>query len=76
MIKAAKMTEDGPVILLGLSRLNHERLVAGMDIDADLRSIGIKAKVVITYGEDEDAIMQRFSAGQVVDKRPPGGGSN
>lgn len=57
MIKARGATVGGePILIFGLSRMNTERLHAGMPIRVDLRELGMKGLVFIIAGETEEAI--------------------
>lgn len=55
MIKFMANTESGIHLLgLGLSAMNLTKLKGGKPIDMDLRSMGIKLKICIFYGETEE----------------------
>jgi hypothetical protein len=61
VIRARGTTADGrPVILLGLSEGNLTRLRQGQPINASLEVVGLRAQVVILYGETEDDIRREL----------------
>jgi hypothetical protein len=70
MMKARTKTKDGrPLILLGLSRLNTERLHKGLPIKIDLQDPAPKglempggAVIFIMAGETEGAIAEELTA--------------
>lgn len=64
MIKAVAQGPDGrPLLILGLSRKNTERLLEGRPIPVELRDLfGIDAVVLIVAGETEDAIVDELRA--------------
>ena len=74
MIKAVGTTPEGhPMILLGLSAKNIEKLKEGKPILVELSELGLKGKVAIVYGETEDLLARdlerEFSISGKVDKR-------
>jgi hypothetical protein len=48
--------KSGNVIVLGLSRVNCERLMAGMPISLDATELGFNGRIVIFFGETEQAM--------------------
>lgn len=62
MIRATgKSGKDGrPVLVIGLSRRNCERLLEGDPIPFDAAPWGVDAHIVIVAGETEEAITQDF----------------
>lgn len=62
----------GSLVLLGLSRVNVERLMAGQPIrvHGDDPAIGLPGvTIVLMYGETEDAIEAELRAAGVVNDR-------
>ena len=63
MIRASGTAGDGrPVLIIGLSRRNCERLLEGDPIPFDAAPWGVDAHVVIVAGETEEAITNDFRA--------------
>ena len=61
MIKA-RLSDTG--LLIGLSKVNVERLQAGQPILFDLSAVGLPAgKCVILYGETEETIAKQLADG-------------
>jgi hypothetical protein len=62
MIRASgKSGKDGrPVLIIGLSRRNCERLLEGDPIPFDAAPWGVDAHIVVVAGENEAAITQSF----------------
>jgi hypothetical protein len=57
MIKARGTNERGQnVLVLGLTRANCSRLLAGMPIKFDANPYGIDAEILICAGADEKAL--------------------
>jgi hypothetical protein len=57
MIKARGQTVGGaPILIFGLSRMNTDRLHAGMPIRVDLRELGLEGLLFIIAGETEEAL--------------------
>ena len=74
MIKAKGTLEDGsPFILLGISRLNVEKLQEGKPMLVDLTQLGLEGQIAIIYGETEDELAadleKQFSIGVKTDDR-------
>jgi hypothetical protein len=69
MIEASGELDGRPMMLLGLSGENVTRLVAGEPIVFDGDEVGYAGKVVIVYGNTEEAIAQQFD--KPVTRRPP-----
>lgn len=68
MIKARGATVGGePILIFGLSRMNTERLHAGMPIRVDLREMGLVGLVFIIAGETEEAIAASLKEANLVD---------
>lgn len=64
MIKA----RGGNVVLLGLSRMNVERLMADMPILIDGAEVGLPGiKLAIIFGETEEQIAQELARQGLVD---------
>lgn len=65
MIKARAEGRNGrEVVLLGLSRVNCERLLAGRPLWVDGRELGIDNDVVIYGGEDEAELAAVVTGGR------------
>lgn len=65
MIKAILSSDDGSqILLLGLSRLNMDKLLEGLPIAVDIKVNGVHLRIGIVGGETEEAIaaelMKRF----------------
>lgn len=61
MIKLRAQTTDGrPMIVVGLSHENLDRLRAGKPIDFDLGDIGLVGECFIFAGETEDEMMENL----------------
>jgi len=59
MIKARGTTGDGrPLMVIGLSRENCERLLDNKPISFDAAELGLKLSVIILGGEDEEEIAE------------------
>lgn len=74
MIKAAGADGDGnPLLLLGLSRANCDRLVAGQPIKIDMAKLGLPPGIVLLIGgETEDDVTEDFRVlGVPVRPKPP-----
>ena len=78
MIKAVAHSNVGEtLVIFGLSEGNVQELKKGRPIPIDMEELelGFKGKVVIIYGETEDALAAQFQGnvevGQVVDLRKP-----
>jgi len=76
MIKALGMHNGKPLLVLGLSRLNTERLLAGQPIPIDTAEVGIPGfSILLVAGETEDVIVAELATvwkiDQVVDTRSP-----
>ena len=74
MIKAVGKSPDGsPMIFLGISALNVEKLKEGKPILVNLADLGLEGKIAIIYGETEDEIERdlqtQFTIGSKTDKR-------
>jgi hypothetical protein len=73
MIKMrGKNKEDVDVVLLGLSRLNCERLLEGKPIRLNLEELGLAPlEIALVAGEDEKSIIAELRASGVsVDDVP------
>ena len=68
MIKALIRTSHGPIGFLGLTRENLDRLQDGRPIVVDLGEIEMEGRVVITFGETADDVVEAL---QVIDDRVP-----
>lgn len=67
MIKARGATVGGePILIFGLSRMNTERLHAGLPIRVDLRELGMQGLVFIIAGETEEAIGASLKGANLV----------
>lgn len=79
MIKgAATVGDKTPLLILGLTRRNCERLLAGDPIMVDTGELGDPLpvlQVLIMGGETEDAMAAQIrsvaTVGETVDRRPP-----
>ena len=74
MLKFNAATAAGPLIGLGLSRENVNRLIEGKPIQVWLRDLGFTgtlgdARICILFGETEAAIMEELKrAGLITEK--------
>jgi hypothetical protein len=63
MICASAVSGDGrPLVLLGLTPENLRRLRGGEPILVDLRELGVDARVSITFGQTERALVASLRA--------------
>ena len=63
MIKALATRGKRKLVLLGLSRLNCERLLAGKPIHIHLSELGVTGpEVIICAGETEETIIKELEA--------------
>lgn len=53
MIKAIATTDDGPLVLFGLSHANLDRLKAGQPIRVDMTELGGQGEILIFAGATE-----------------------
>ena len=68
MIKARLESTFGPVMLIGLSRANCERLLKGEPILFDAAQIGFPSMLVaVVAGETEDEIAKTWAGGAASD---------
>lgn len=56
MIKAVINTGGKPLLLLGLSRMNIEKLTEGLPIKIEGSEVGMEVDIALVYGETEDQI--------------------
>lgn len=71
MIKARASFGGDPVLIIGLSRLNVERLLDGMPIRFNASELGLPPlTVLILGGETEDSITEEFRSHPLVDMHP------
>lgn len=61
MIRLRLNGRPRPLYLLGVTRLNIERLTSGRPIKADLRELGGTDDVAIFFGEDAEALRSQLS---------------
>lgn len=68
MIKASVTNPDNPIIIIGLSEGNIQRLKAGQPIATSINSFGIEqpGKIVIFYGQNEQAIFDDLARGGLI----------
>lgn len=63
MVKFTAAGPDGPIIGLGISEGNVERLKAGQPILVDLKTMGFQeGSIMIFYGESNAAMFQELKA--------------
>jgi hypothetical protein len=76
MLKARAYAKDGtPLMLLGLSKENVDRLTAGKPIAFNAASLGLPpCHVLITYGETEQDILNELAVHGVAPTRPAAAG--
>lgn len=67
MIKAISETPDGSFILLGLSEENLRRLREGKPLLVQMSELGHEGRVVIVYGETEEAIVRMLREEGLLD---------
>lgn len=58
MIKFRAEGKNGPLIGLGLSQGNIERLVAGQPVHVKMLELGLEGDIIIFYGKNEDELKQ------------------
>ncbi len=58
MIKFRGEGKNGPVIGLGLSQANVERMTAGQPVHVSLPELGLEGDIIIFYGKNEDELQQ------------------
>lgn len=62
MVKAIYKRKDGkPVLLMGLSDVNIEKLREGKPIVFDLEPLGLEGSVAIMHGKTEEDIAEELS---------------
>lgn len=57
VIKATIEVENGKLLLLGLSRFNCERLLAGKPIPIDCKELGLPPLEIVLFGGEDEAAM-------------------
>lgn len=74
MLRAGVNDKERPLILMGLSEGNVERLKAGFPIKAELRTFGVDlpGSIAVMYGKTEADIEAELRKHDLL---PPGGGS-
>lgn len=61
MLKIRMSRRDGsPIILLGLSRTNVDRLMTDQPIRFDLKEVGLEGEMIIVGGNDERSIIAQL----------------
>ncbi len=58
MIKFRAEGKDGPLIGLGLSQENMDRMTAGQPVHVKLEELGLEGDIVIFYGKTEDELQR------------------
>lgn len=66
MISARGEVDGAPLLLLGLSKLNIERLMAGKPIKLNGNAVGFNGEIIIMYGETEEAM--KLALSPAIDK--------
>lgn len=67
MLKLKAQGDNGPVLILGLSALNLERLKEGMPIKFKMGELGLEGEMVIFAGSTEGEMLDDLVAAQLVD---------
>lgn len=66
MLKLRVMTDNGPILVLGLSATNIERLQDGMPIKVNLAEMGLQGQVFIFTGATEDSMLKELQDAGLV----------
>lgn len=69
MLKLRLQTARGPLVVLGLSHENLDRLKAGDPIHLDLSAFGINTSMFIYSGETEESMATDLVANGLVDAK-------
>jgi hypothetical protein len=70
MIRALAHTQDGPLLIFGLSAANITKLQEGLPIYASLDVFGMPGSFLIVPGDTEDSIAQELMAAGIVKFKP------
>lgn len=75
MIKAVASNTEEPLVILGLSDMNMEKLKEGRPIIVEMEELGLTGKILIIGGGTEDELVEMIR-GKVpieneIDKRNP-----
>ena len=66
MLKALAHTDDGPLLVFGLSAMNIIRLQEGLPIKINLAELGLKGSMMIFAGDTEASMEQELRAAGVM----------
>lgn len=72
MIKARATTDNGPTLIIGLSKANITKLHEGFPIRTSLAELGLPGELVIFTGDTEASMEAELrSAGMLAPEPPP-----
>lgn len=67
MLKLKVQTDQGTLMVLGLSAMNVARLQTGMPIKFDLAPFGFEGSMMIYAGDTESSMLDELVRAQLVD---------